>query len=206
MKRLVLQRVLAGVLTLWLVSVLIFVGTELLPGDVASAILGQSATPETVAALRASLGLDHPALQRYGLWVLHFLHGDLGTSLTNGRPVSEDLLPRLYNTLFLAGYAALVAVPLSVLVGIASAIWQDSLFDRAASVLSLASVSMPEFFVGYVLLLLLAVKFPVLPSLAAVSPDMPFSERLYATTLPTLTLLLLWPPTCCAPRERPCSP
>jgi len=191
MKRLVLQRVLAGVLTLWLVSVLIFVGTELLPGDVASAILGQSATPETVAALRASLGLDHPALQRYGLWLLHFLHGDLGTSLTNGRPVSEDLLPRLYNTLFLAGYAALVAVPLSVLVGIASAIWQDSLFDRAASVLSLASVSMPEFFVGYVLLLLLAVKFPLLPSLAAVSPDMAFSERLYATTLPTLTLLFV---------------
>jgi peptide/nickel transport system permease protein len=169
MKRLVLHRVLAGVLTLWLVSVLIFVGTELLPGDVASAILGQSATPETVAALRASLGLDHPALQRYAQWLLHFIHGDLGTSLTNGRPVGEDLLPRLYNTLFLAGYAAIVAVPLSVLVGIASAIWQDSVFDRAAS----------------------AVKFPVLPSLAAVSPDMAFSERIYATTLPTLTLLFV---------------
>src|SRR6218665_523509 len=131
MRRLLMQRGLLGLLTLWLVSVLIFVGTEMLPGDVASAILGQSATPETVAALRASLGLDQPALQRYLMWLLHFLQGDLGTSLTNGRSIAADLMPRLYNTLFLASYAALVSIPL----GIASAIWQNSLFaaGRGAS-------------------------------------------------------------------------
>ncbi|ABM56198.1 ABC transporter permease [Verminephrobacter eiseniae] len=191
MRRLLMQRVLLGLLTLWLVSVLIFVGTEMLPGDVASAILGQSATPETVAALRASLGLDQPALQRYLMWLLHFLQGDLGTSLTNGRSIAADLMPRLYNTLFLASYAALVVIPLSILLGIASAIWQNSLFDRAASVLSLASISMPEFFVGYVLIILLAVKWALLPSLAVVSDSMSWSERLYATTLPMLTLLFV---------------
>src|SRR6218665_250187 len=191
MRRLLMQRVLLGLLTLWLGSGLIFVGTEMLPGDVASAILGQSATPETVAALRASLGLDQPALQRYLMWLLHFLQGDLGTSLTNGRSIAADLMPRLYNTLFLASYAALVVIPLSILLGIASAIWQNSLFDRAASVLSLASISMPEFFVGYVLIILLAVKWALLPSLAGVSDSMSWSERLYATTLPMLTLLFV---------------
>src|SRR6218665_56717 len=135
MRRLLMQRVLLGLLTLWLVSVLIFVGTEMLPGDVASAILGQSATPQTVSSLRPSLGLDQPALQRYLMWLLHFLQGDLGTSLTNGRSIAADLMPRLYNTLFLASYAALVVIPLSILLGIASAIWQNSLFaaGRGAS-------------------------------------------------------------------------
>src|SRR6218665_2783033 len=86
-------------------------------------------------ARRCCLGLDQPALQRYLMWLLHFLQGDLGTSLTNGRSIAADLMPRLYNTLFLASYAALVVIPLSILLGIASAIWQNSLFaaGRGAS-------------------------------------------------------------------------
>lgn len=189
MRRLLIQRVLLAVLTLWLVSLLIFAGTELLPGDVASALLGQSATPETLAALRSALGLEQPALQRYANWLLQFLHGDMGQSLTNGRPVAADLLPRVGNTLFLAGYTVLVVLPLSLLLGIGAAIWQNTLFDRASSLLALVGISLPEFFVGYILILLLAVKCALLPSLALVTDGMPLSARLYATTLPMLTLL-----------------
>lgn len=191
MFRLVLQRVLLGLLTLWLVSMLIFAGTELLPGDVASAILGQSATPETVAALRASLGLDEPAVHRYFAWLFHFLGGDLGSSLTSGQPISGELMPRLFNTLFLACYTALVAIPLAVALGVVAAIREGGVLDRLANTLTLASISMPEFFVGYLLIVVLAVKFPVLPSLAAVSPDMSVGERIYTTTLPMLTLLFV---------------
>lgn len=188
MTRLVLQRVLMGILTLWLVSVLIFAGTELLPGDVASAILGQSATPETVAALRATLGLGQPAALRYGAWLVHFMQGDLGVSLANDQPIGAALVPRLHDTLFLAGYTALIAIPFAVALGIVSAIHAGGVLDRVANLLSLASISMPEFFIGYVLIAILAVRFPILPSLAMVSPDMTLSERLHATTLPMLTL------------------
>jgi hypothetical protein len=146
MKKRILQRVLLGIITLWLVSVLIFIGTEMLPGDVATAILGQSATPETVAALRLQLGLDEPSVLRYLHWLTGIMHGDLGHSLANGRQISDELLPRLGNTLFLAGYAAVIAIPLAVGLGIASAIWRGSVFDRLANTLTLISISVPEFF------------------------------------------------------------
>ncbi|SQA97545.1 Glutathione transport system permease protein gsiC [Cedecea neteri] len=148
MKKQILHRLLLGVLTLWLVSVLIFVGTELLPGDVASAILGQNGTPETIAALRLQLGLDQPAVYRYLHWLSGVLHGDLGTSLANNQPIGAELLPRLANTLFLAAYAALIAIPLAVVLGIASAVWRGSWFDRLANTLTLMSISVPEFFVA----------------------------------------------------------
>lgn len=187
----ILFRVLLGIVTLWLVSVLIFIGTEMLPGDVATAILGQSATPDNVAALRLQLGLDQPPVLRYLHWFWSVLHGNLGHSLANGEPISNELLPRLGNTLFLAGYAAIVAIPLAVGLGIAAAIWRDSIFDRIANTLTLVSISVPEFFVGYVLVILFAIRLTWFPSLAMVDPSTTFLQRLYACTLPMLTLTLV---------------
>ncbi|AIR04778.1 MULTISPECIES: ABC transporter permease [Cedecea] len=191
MKKQILHRLLLGVLTLWLVSGLIFVGTELLPGDVASAILGQNGTPETIAALRLQLGLDQPAVYRYLHWLSGVLHGDLGTSLANNQPIGAELLPRLANTLFLAVYAALIAIPLAVVLGIASAVWRGSWFDRLANTLTLMSISVPEFFVGYLLVIFFAIRLAWFPSLALVDPDASLLERLYACTLPMLTLVLV---------------
>ena len=118
MFRLIARRLGLGVLTLWVVSLLIFAGTEILPGDVATAILGQSRTPETVKALRESLGLDRPAVVRYGEWLYNFVQGDVGKSLANQRNIAPEIRQRLGNTLFLAGVAACVAVPLSILLGL----------------------------------------------------------------------------------------
>lgn len=129
MARLIAQRVGWGIVTLWLVSVLVFAGTELLPGDVAAAILGQNATPESLAKLRAELGLDTPALARYFDWLFGFLHGDLGMSLTNRQPVADLLWPRFGNTMALAAYAAVIAVPLAVSLGILSAALKGSLVE-----------------------------------------------------------------------------
>ncbi|WP_131866300.1 ABC transporter permease [Biostraticola tofi] len=187
----ILQRMVLAVLTLWLVSLLIFVATELLPGDVASAILGQNGTPETLAALREQRGLNQPALKRYLQWLYPMLHGDLGRSLTNGRPIAEDLLPRLGNSLFLAAYAAVIAIPLAVLLGIASAVWRGTLFDRLTNGLTLLCISVPEFFVGYLLVMFLSVRLAWFPSLSMVSPETGLSERLYHCTLPMLTLVLV---------------
>jgi peptide/nickel transport system permease protein len=189
--RLLAQRMGLGIVTLIGVSVLIFVGTEMLPGDVATAILGQSATPETVEAIRKALGLHDPAIVRYWHWLSAFLEGNLGNSLANSRPIAEDLGPRIFNTFFLAGYAAAVAVPISVTLGVIAAIRQNSLFDRMASIATLATISVPEFFIGYVLIIFVAVRVELFPSLASVTPGMPFGDRLYVTALPALTLVLV---------------
>jgi peptide/nickel transport system permease protein len=191
MLRLIAERTALGLLTLLAVSALLFIGTELLPGDVASALLGQQATPETLAAIRTALGLDRPAWLRFVDWLWAAFHGDLGTSLASGRPIAAEILPRLGNTLFLASFAALLAVPIAIGLGILSAIRQGGIVDRLATQLSLVAVSVPEFFVGYVLVLLFAVQLGWLPSLATVYPGMPFADHLYATTLPALALLLV---------------
>jgi peptide/nickel transport system permease protein len=191
MLRFIATRTALGVLTLLAVSVLLYIGTQLLPGDVASALLGQSATPEALAVLRAKLGLNTPAYLRYLHWLWGVVHGDLGTSLTTGTPIASVLLPRLANTLFLAGYAALVAVPVAVGLGILAAIREGGLLDRISSIASLASISFPEFFVSYILIVVFASQLGWLPSLATVYDGMGFWDRIDATTLPALTLTLV---------------
>src|SRR6516164_558360 len=132
--KLVLQRLGLGILTLFAASVLIFIGTELLPGDLASAILQNTATPESLAKLRLDLGLDRPAILRFVDWLWHALRGDFGVSLTNGRDVLTEIAPRFANTMFLAAYAAVVAVPLAIGLGLLAAIRQGGVFDRLANV------------------------------------------------------------------------
>jgi peptide/nickel transport system permease protein len=185
------KRLALGLLTLLVVSVVIFAAVEMLPGNFARVILGQSATPEAVAAIERELGLDQPAYVRYLNWLWGALRGDFGVSLGNNRPIAEQLELRFANTLFLAMVAAFIAVPLSLVIGILAALWRNSPFDRLANVLTLTSISSPEFFVGYILILFLAVMYPVFPSLSSVSEGMPFWERLELTVLPALTLTLV---------------
>jgi peptide/nickel transport system permease protein len=190
MTRLILVRLGLGVLTLGAISIIVFGAVTLLPGDLAEEILGQNRTPETVAALRRELGLDRPVLERYLAWVSGVLTGDFGSSLASGRPVSELIGVRLGNTLFLAGYAALVAVPLSLGLGTVAALHRGRAVDRAITAGSLTAISLPEFFIAYILIFLLAVHWRVFPSLATVSPDSSLLERLYRLSLPALTLTL----------------
>ena len=191
MTRLLAERAGLGLLTLLAVSALLFFGTNLLPGDVASALLGQDATPEALHNIRAALGLEQPAWLRYLHWLGGALHGDFGTSLTSARPVGAQVLPRLGNTLLLASLAALVSVPLAVGLGLLSAMREGGIIDRLVSLLSLVTISVPEFFVGYVLTLLFAVQLGWLPSLAVMHGGMSLAERLAAIALPVATLVIV---------------
>lgn len=186
-----LKRLGLGVITLFVVSVIIFSAVELLPGDLAQAVLGQSATPETVAAFRAQLGLDQPAVTRYFSWLGGIASGDFGQSLANGREISELIGTRLDNTLFLAVYAAVIAVPLALVLGVLAALYRNSWFDRLVNMLTLSSISFPEFFIAYILILFLAVNNSIFPSLANVSADTALSEQIYRTTLPAITLTMV---------------
>lgn len=185
------QRVALGALTLWIVSLIIFAGIQFLPGDIATEMLGQSATPETVAAFRRSLGLDLPLYLRYLGWLGGILHGHFGTALSSGRDIGELIAPRLFNTLFLALSAALISVPIALLGGIVAALHRNTFIDRAINVVTLASISFPEFFIAYMLILLLAVHAGVLPSLSDVDSTTTFLMRLNAVVLPALTLAVV---------------
>ena len=191
MFKLISQRLALGFLTLFAASVLIFSGTEVLPGDLATAILQNNATPENLAVLREQLGLDRPAAVRYVEWLDNTVHGDLGKSLANDWDVAEEVAPRLKNTLFLASYAAIIAVPLAVFLGIMAAIRQGTLFDRFINGFTLLTISVPEYFLTYLLVKYLAVNHFWFPSLANVTADTPFLSRLYLLFLPMLTLLLV---------------
>ncbi|WP_176056275.1 ABC transporter permease [Brucella intermedia] len=188
---LILKRVGLGFLTLFLVSALIFAGTQILPGDVASAILGQNATPEALATLRESLGLNQPVLARYFSWLAGFVTGDLGTSLANQQPVADLLWPRFWNTMALATFAAVVSVPVAILLGLVTAVKRGGIFDRVINIVALAFVSLPEYFLGLLLILFLSIRFNLLPSLADTYEGMTFLEWVQATALPALTLVLV---------------
>ena len=186
--RLIARRLALGLVTVWAASVVIFVATEILPGDVATAVLGQQATPAAVESIRQQLNLDRPAYVRYADWLVGGLQGDFGVSLANRRPIAETIAPRLANTLFLAGVAAVIAVPLAILLGLLAALYRDTAFDKTISMSTLAAISMPEFLIGYLLIFLLAVQVQIFPSLARIHTGMGFGEQLYAVALPAITL------------------
>ncbi|MGO4917192.1 ABC transporter permease [Pseudogemmobacter sp. W21_MBD1_M6] len=188
--RMIGQRLLLGVLTLFIISVVIFGATELLPGDLARELLGQSATKETLAALREQLGLNDPAPLRYWNWLTGVLQGDFGVSMATKKPISELVGVRLGNTLFLALYAAALSVPLSLLLGILAALWRNSIFDRASNALALTAISFPEFFVAYILVLWLA-QTGLFPSMVRITGTTTTGDLLYMAFLPALTLTLV---------------
>ncbi len=187
----VAKRVAFGLLTLIIISLLIFLGVELLPGDVAEAILGQSALPETVEAFRRELKLNLPPHIRYFTWLGDFFQGDFGTSLANGRPIADLIGWRFANTMFLATVAALIAVPVSIILGILAALYRNSLFDRIISMVTLSTISFPEFFVAYILIALLSVQLIIFPSISNINEQMSLLEKIHAIFLPCMTLTLV---------------
>ncbi len=189
--KLIAQRIALGVLLLLAVSVLIFAGTQILPGDVAQSILGQSATPESLANLRAELGLNEPAYVRYFTWLGGILTGDLGTALSSGQDIATSIGGRLWNTLFLAFWAAVVSIPLAISLGLLAVRYRNGWVDKLISGLALASTSFPEFFIGYLLVYFFAVKWQLFPGISTVYDGMPFLARMQAIALPAAVLTLV---------------
>ncbi|ESX41210.1 ABC transporter permease [Mesorhizobium sp. C416B] len=189
--KLIAQRIALGFVLLLAVSVLIFAGTQILPGDVAQAILGQSATPESLANLREQLGLNDPAYIRYFHWLGGILTGHLGTAMSTGQDIGTAIGGRLSNTLVLAFTAAIVAVPLAIILGLIAVRYRNGWIDKLISGLALASTSFPEFFIGYVLVYFFAVKWQIFPGISTVYDGMPFGERMQAIALPATALTLV---------------
>ena len=186
--KLIVHRFAFGLVTLLVITILISLALEALPGDFAEQRLGQSATPETIAAIRDQLGLNQPVHIRYVQWLGNFLQGDMGISLSNSRPVAELLASRLGNTLFLAVASAIVAVPLALFLGIVAALYRESLLDKLISTATLAAISLPEFFIGYMLVALFAVNWQIFPAISSISDSMLLGEKIYASLLPIATL------------------
>ncbi|QIA23793.1 ABC transporter permease [Mesorhizobium sp. AA22] len=219
--RTVLQRLGLGLITLFIVSIIIFSAIAMLPGDFAKAMLGQSATPGTVAAFQREIGIDRPPVERYFAWVGQIVQGDFGSSFASRtgyrRTVAEIIAPRLYNTMFLAVMTALIAVPLALGLGILAALYRNSWFDRVVNTVTLTTISFPEFFVAYMLAYLIISRdtfigtefaqslpewlaasinwvlnlVPKFPTLANISDRTPFWEHVWRAALPSITLTLV---------------
>ena len=183
------RRLLIGVFILLVVSVLVFAGTEILPGDVATAILGQSATPELVALIRERLGLDDPVYLRYLHWLGGLVTGNLGTSLVNGADLGGEVGVRLFNTFFLALLTASVAVPLSIVLGLLSALKPNGALDRTISTVTLALISLPEFLTAIILVTLFAVTWKFFPAIVNIRSDDGLIDIMRALVLPVATLV-----------------
>lgn len=186
--RLVGGRLAVGVLTLLIVSLVVFFLTSLLPGDAVQEQLGQEATPEALAALRAQLGLDLPVHLRYLNWLGGLITGNPGISLVNGMPVDEMIASRLPNTLSLAAVTALVSVPLALTIGILSAMYRGSIFDRYSNMLAVFAVSVPEFLIATIAVLIFAVKLGWLSALSRNVEVESFGELVRVYAMPVLTL------------------
>jgi peptide/nickel transport system permease protein len=195
--KIVLQRLGFGVITMFMVSLIIFCALLFLPGGFAEAILGQAATPETVAAFKKEIGLDQPAYIRYYNWISGVVQGDFGNSYSARvgyrRTVSEILAPRAFNTLFLAGMTALIAVPLSIGLGLLAALYRNTWFDRGINSISLVSISFPEFFIAYIAIVLLAspLVLKAFPPISTIQEDTTLGERIYRCALPAITMTLV---------------
>lgn len=185
----IVRRIVLALLTLFAASVLVFAATEVLPGDVAKAMLGQAATEETVAAIRERLNLDRPAPERYFEWATNALSGQLGRSFTNSIEVTRIIGPRLANTAWLALYAALVAIPIALSLGLLCAAYPDSWFDRILSSSTIFLVSVPEFVIGVCLVAVLAVEFRLFPAVIYRPDWTDLGRALGQAFLPMLTLV-----------------
>ena len=199
-----LKRIGLGIISLFFVTLIIFSSVNLLPGDFVESVLGQTRTEESVRIFRKELGLDKPYYVRYVNWLTSAIQGDLGSTFSGrnatyanqpqqntARSVSSLLKPRLFNTFFLAAMTALIAIPLSLLLGITTALYRNSIYDRTINASALTTISMPEFFVAYILIIYLASINQFFPSLSNVTSSTPFLERIYLSVLPALTLTLV---------------
>ncbi|CCM79087.1 ABC transporter permease [Rhizobium mesoamericanum] len=185
---LVLNRLFIAIISLLIVSFAVFFATSMLPGDTASILLGQAATPEAVAGLRRAMHLDEPAILRFLEWLFGLMKGDLGTSYANNMPVAELIGRRLLATLELAAITTLVSVPLALLLGITSAMLRGSYYDRLVTVISIGVISVPEFMVATLAVLLFAVYLRWLPALSSTSEAHTLFDLLKIYAMPVITL------------------
>jgi peptide/nickel transport system permease protein len=189
--RLIVERVVSSVVTLLLVSLLIFSVLEILPGDVATRVLGRDATPESLATLRERLNLDDPAHLRYLAWLGNLLQGDLGTSLISGRRVVDILGPRIFNTLLLSLYAFLIYIPLATVPALIQAVRRDRTVDHAFSVVTLVLLSIPDFLLATMLMIVFVIMAPMFPAISLVDQSSTAAEYIHAMTLPAVTLAIV---------------
>lgn len=191
MGRFILRRIALALVTLWLLSVIVFVACEVMPGDVARSILGPTAAPETVAALNEELGTDRPVLVRYGDWVAGIFQGDLGESYAFRRPVDEMIGPALWNSAKLAFLAFLLVVPLGILGGVIAALHEGRSVDRLISVGGLSASAIPEFVWAVVAILVFGIWLEVLPVTAQAPPGAGFLTQVEYLILPALCLVFV---------------
>jgi len=191
MLRLVVARVFTAALTLLLVSAIIFAMIEVLPGDVASRILGRSATPESLAQVRAQLNLNAPAIERYFAWLADIVQGDFGLALTSKRPIVQILEPRIVNTLILSGIAFMLYLPLALIPAMLQAVNRDRPIDHGFSTITLVLLSTPDFLLATLLLIAFVVLIPVLPATSLVEPTTSFVGWVRALILPSVTLAIV---------------
>jgi peptide/nickel transport system permease protein len=191
MMALLARRLLTGVVVMWVVTLMVFGGTEILPGDLAEAVLGQNATEESLAAVRQRLGLERPAHVRYFQWLGNLATGTFGESLASGRPIAELIDERIEHTVRLAVFAAVIAIPLAIGLGLVAAMLAGTAWDRAISSVTLCLMSVPEYFVAAVLVLFLAVQWRLLPVTATMRPDQTWLQVMTALALPVMTLTLV---------------
>ena len=194
--RAILGRLGISLVTLWVVSVLIFIGTNLLPGDVAQIILGQTATPESTAALRAKLGLDKHPIEQYWVWLQNVMMGDLGISKAGlgaglGTPIVEMLGPRVDNTLRLTLIVGAIAIPISLFLGLIAAMHPGTRLDRSITFATLNLISVPDFLVATALVLIFAVSLGWLPSIVYLRGNETGWVLLKTLAMPILTLVIL---------------
>jgi len=192
MLALIVRRLLLSVVTLMIVAVVVFATTELLPGDWATAYFGREATPERLERLRAELGLDLPATERFANWFVRAVRGDLGSSLSRKEPVVDVIAFRLRNSLLLGGVAGLVAIPVALVLGVIAGLTRGRRADVSISTISLIGMSLPEFVVGTVLIFAFGIKFPIFPAVTIVRSDTTFVEFLPNIVLPAATLAIVW--------------
>ena len=189
--RFVLKRIALGLLTLFVVSLLIFAVTQALPADPAEAILGREATPEALAELRAEFGLDKPIVAQYTNWLTGVLSGDLGTSYATSTPIGEYIGPRVSASFFLLLIAAVGSIPLSIVIGANAALRRDHKFDTTSSLVSLILAAMPEFVVGTILTIIFSTTiWQLLPAVTYLEVGAPPWSDVKGLTLPVLTLLI----------------
>ena len=188
---LILKRIFSALITLLIVSALIYGFLEMLPGDVATRMLGRTATPETLANLREQLGLNEPALKRYFLWLYNIFQGDFGTALTSKRPITEILAPKIFNTLILSGCAFILYLPLSFITALLQAYYKNKNIDISLSIITLIILSLPDFIIGTIMIIIFVVVFPIFPAISLVGEYSDFSEWFMALVMPSITLALV---------------
>ena len=188
----VVRRLLLGMLVLFLVSVVVFAATQALPGDPARSILGRSATPASLKALREQLGLGGSALSQYVDWITGLLHGDAGNSLAAQEPVSDLIGAKVVNSGFLVFCAGIISIPISIAIGAYAALKRDRTFDVTSSVGTLVFAALPEFVTGIALVVIFATNVfqGFLPAITIIPPDGRPWDDMKAMILPTATLVL----------------